>query len=373
VKLIPFSMERWQSTWEHRVRYNLSESGVHPMTAGELLALAEMDVPLGELRLGYGQSNGSDALRAKVAALHEGATDGSVLITTGGAEANFAVTWRLLELGGPVAAVLPNYMQVPGIVESLGGEVIPVGLVESDAWAPHLQQLAEALDGGARSILITQPNNPTGASLDERTVDEIVSLAREHEAWILADEVYRGAELGEWESPSFWGKYERVFVTGSLSKASGLPGLRVGWVVGPREEMEGLWARKDYTTIAPATLSDALANVALDPRVRPRVLARTREILTANLPVMEDWMASQGERFSCRPPDAGAICYVRYHADVNSTRLAEYLRTEKSTLVVPGDQFGMDHYLRIGFGPERHELEAALARVQEAFDELTAS
>ena len=154
-------------------------------------------------------------------------------------------------------------------------------------------------------------------------MDEIVAAADGVGAWILSDEVYRGAEVSGVESPSFWGRYDRLFVTGSLSKAYGLPGLRLGWIVGPDGAMEDLWARSDYTTIAPASISDALATVALSPTTRPKVLERTRSILRENLPIMEQWMADQPGRFSCRAPDAGAICYVRYHADVNSTRLAE--------------------------------------------------
>jgi aspartate/methionine/tyrosine aminotransferase len=370
MKLVPFTMERWQSTWEHRVHYNLSESGVHPMTAGELLDMADADLELEDVLLGYGQSNGSDRLRDLVAALHPGASESSVVVTTGGAEANFAVGWRRLEEEGALAALVPNYMQIPGIQESFGREVIAVPLVEEDDWSPDMDALRAALDRGARTILVTQPNNPTGASLPETVMDAMVAEADRVGAWILADEVYRGAEVAGGEAPTFWGRYDRLFVTGSLSKAYGLPGLRVGWVVGPDEAMEDLWARSDYTTIAPASLSDALAVLALTPDTRRKVLERTRAILRENLPVVESWIESQPGRFSYRAPDAGAICYVRYHADVNSTDLAEYLRTELSTLVVPGDQFGMDRYLRLGFGPERPHLEAGLERVTAAFEAL---
>ena len=368
MKYQPFVMERWQSTYEHRVRFNLSESGVHPLSVSELLSLASQQPDTLDIRLGYGQSNGSDELRNLIADLYPGATEASVLVTTGGSEANFTAFWELMEPEALVAVMLPNYMQVPGLLESFGAQIHPFHLVEEKGWQPDLNELEKGLKEGARFILITNPNNPTGAVLDDTSVSGIIALAERHGAWILADEVYRGAELDGPETPSFWGLYDRVLVTHSLSKAYGLPGLRIGWVVGPAEMMEALWGRTDYTTIAPASLSDALARVALTPATRSKILARTRRILTDNLALLSSWMDGQAGRFRYRSPDAGAICYTRYRAPINSTAFADTLLTEMDLLVVPGDHFGMDHYLRLGFGPPARELEEALERMAAAFD-----
>lgn len=369
----PFRMERYQSTWEHRVEINLSESGVHPMTVRELLELGgRADMAVQDIRLGYGQSNGSDELRARIAALYPGATEASVLVTVGGAEANFTSFWHLLEDGATAAVTVPNYGQVPGLLESFGSRVLGVPLVESEGWQPDLDALEAALTDGARFLLVTNPNNPTGAALTPASMDAIAELTERHGAWILSDEVYGGAEVEGDQTPSFWGRHERVLVTNSLSKAYGLPGLRLGWIVGPAHLVADLWGRTDYTTISPNSLSDALATLALEPEVRARILGRTRGIVRANLGLLRDWMDAQEGRFSYRPPDAGAICYTRYDAPVNSTEFAEKLRTEKSVLVVPGDHFGMDRYLRIGFGNPEDELREGLRRIREAFDEVTA-
>ena len=368
MKYHPFVMERWQSTYEHRVRFNLSESGVHPLSVPELLALAGLDPDTLDVRLGYGQSNGSDRLRNLIADLYHGATEASVLVTAGGAEANFTTFWELMEPEDLVAVMLPNYMQVPGLLESFGARIHPFHLVEEQGWQPDLNELEKGLKAGARFILITNPNNPTGAVLDDGSVSGILALVERHGAWILVDEVYRGAELEGPETPSFWGLCDRVLVTNSLSKAYGLPGLRIGWVVGPAEMMESLWGRKDYTTITPASVSDTLARVALEPATRSKILARTRKILTDNLALLSSWMDGQEGRFEYRPPDAGAICYTRYRPSINSTEFAETLRTEMDLLVVPGDHFGMDHYLRLGFGLPAPELEEALERMATAFD-----
>jgi aspartate/methionine/tyrosine aminotransferase len=370
VRYRPFLMERWQSTYEHRVRFNLSESGVHPLTVAELAELSGAD-PVAGVRLGYGQSNGSDELRARIAALYPGATEANVLVTTGAAEANFVCGWRLIEPGSAGAVMLPNYMQLPGLLESFGARALPFHLREDSGWEPDLDQLEGALRQGARFVLVTNPNNPTGRVLGEDAVARIVELVDRHGAWILADEVYQGAELEGETTPTFWGRSERVLVTNSLSKAYGLPGLRIGWVVGPADAIAELWGRTDYTTITAATLSDRLAADALEPATRARVFARTRTIVRANLEAVTAWTRERSDTLRCRPPDAGAICFLRYDLPIGSTQLAERLRVDKSVLVVPGDHFGMDGCLRVGFGVPREGLVEALGRIGETLDELS--
>lgn len=373
MRYTPFRMERWQSTYENRVRINLSESGVHPLTVGELLELSNEDLDLDDILLSYGQSNGSDRLRSLIASQYDGASDASVLVTIGGAEANFTCFWHLFEEDASAAVILPTYGQVPGLVESFGSRLTPVNLIEAEGWQPDLEALESTLANGARFVLITNPNNPTGAALSQQSMDAIAEMTERHGAWILADEVYAGAEaVGDELTPSFWGRHDRVLVTNSLSKACGLPGLRLGWIVGPDDLINELWGRTDYTTICPASVSDALACLALEPGTRARIGERTRGIVRANLGVLEEWMAAQDGRFRYRAPDAGAICYAHYDAPVNSSEFAEKLRVEKEVLVVPGDHFGMDHYLRLGFGNPKDELLEGLDRVRAGFDEVVA-
>jgi aspartate/methionine/tyrosine aminotransferase len=372
VRYTPFRMERWQSTYEHRVKYNLSESGVHPLTVGELLEIAGREDSVNDVRLGYGQSNGSDELRQRIAAMYSGASDASVLVTVGGAEANFTCFWHLFDSQKRAIAILPTYGQIPGLVESFEDRLTPVHLVEEDGWQPDLTALEDALEAGASFVLVTNPNNPTGAVLSDDSMSAIAQLTERHGAWILSDEVYVGAESSSQETRSFWGSHDRVLITNSMSKAYGLPGLRLGWIVGPTDLVHELWGRTDYTTIAPASVSDMLACIALEPDTRARIIERTRGIVRANLGILESWMAEQDGRFSYRRPDAGAICYTRYDAPMGSTEFAEKLRVEKDVLVVPGDHFGMDQYLRLGFGNPQDELVEGLDRIREAFDEVVA-
>ncbi|WP_420449289.1 aminotransferase class I/II-fold pyridoxal phosphate-dependent enzyme [Candidatus Palauibacter sp.] len=361
MRVPPFLMERWQSTFEHRVDYNISESGVHPLTLSELLELIDLDPA--DVRLEYGQSDGSDPLKAAIADLYDGASPDNIIATTGGAEANYVVLWRLVSPGDRVVALEPTYGQTPGLARGLGANVVSWQLREDLGWQPEPGSAAEVITPGTRLVIVTNPNNPTGAVLTEAAMDEIVAAAEAVGAWILSDEVYTGAEVEGPETPSFWGRYDRVIVTNSLSKAYALPGLRLGWITAPADMHEELWSRKDYTTITPATLSDIAARRVLNPAVRPRVIERTRGIIRSNLPSVRRWLDDRGDLFSYRAPDAGAICYVRYGLDINSTELAERLRAEKGVLLVPGDHFGMDRYLRIGFGNPAAELDEALDRV----------
>lgn len=366
MKLEPFAMERMQSTWENIVEFNLSESGVHPMSLNDLLAGdAEERERLLNAGLGYVQSNGTIPLREKIAALYPGATPEHVLVTTGTSESNHLNLWNLVEPGDEVIFMLPNYMQIWGIARGFGGNVRSFSLREENDWSPDLDALRQAIQPKTKLICVCNPNNPTGAILTASEMNEIVALAQRHGSWLLADEVYQGAERDRDRTPSFWGRYERVIVTNGLSKAYGIPGIRVGWTVAPPAHIAKLWSYHDYTTIGPGTLSDRIAQIALRPAVREKILARTRSILHKNYPILLEWIRNHGDMFSLVEPHAGAIAYLKYRLNINSTVLVEKLRAEKSVLIVPGDHFGMDRYLRIGYGSPADHLHTALDRIHD--------
>lgn len=362
-----FEMERFQSQWENVVELNISESGVTPLTIRELMAGAGDANGLLDLKLGYPQSNGTENLRANVAAFYPGATVENVLVTTGTAEANFVITCALVEPGAEVVLMMPNYMQVAGAARGFGGAIKPLWLREELRWAPDMDELRRLVTPQTKLIAVCNPNNPTGAVLTEKQMDEICAIAAKAGAWILADEVYRGAELSGGLTPTFWGRYERVLCTAGLSKAFGLPGLRIGWVVGPPDFVESLWGYKDYTTIGITMLSDRLATIALEPARRDRIFDRTRGILRQNYPLLRDWLARHSELLRFHPPAAGAIVYIGYKSDLGwkSMDLAESLRVKKSVLIVPASQFEMEGYLRIGFGYDQEILRKALTRVDQ--------
>jgi len=367
----PFDMERMMSKWENIIEYNLSESGVHPLAIRDLVDDPAVIDELLDTPLHYPQTNGIPELREHIASLYPGATPDNVLVTVGCIEANFITLQTLVAPGEEIVVMLPNYMQIWGAAQNLGIRVKTFHLREELGWAPDLDELNNVVSQKTKLIAVCNPNNPTGHILTEAEMGAIAATAENVGAWLLADEVYSGAErLTDTQTPSFWGLYDKVLAMNSLSKAYGLPGLRIGWVVAPTDIVDEIWARHEYVNISAPMLSNQLAAIALSPRVRPRLLQRTREYLRRGYPILDAWLESHEGTFSLVPPEAAAIAYVRYDLDVNSTELVERLLREKSVFIVPGDHFGMDRYLRISYGLPEDYLTAGLDRIHELIAEL---
>ena len=364
MKIETFKLERFQSTWENVVEFNLAESGVHPLSIEEFVGKKEM-AKVQKLGLGYSQTNGTPGLRKNIAALYPGIDLDQIQVTTGSTEANFLLMWSLIEEGDEVVFEIPNYMQMWGLLRGFGASVKTFCLRAEKNWAPDLAELGRAVTKKTKLIILTNPNNPTGAVLSRDEMEEIIRIARKASAWILADEVYQGAERVGQRTPSFWGRYDKVICVNGMSKAYGLAGLRIGWIAGPLGLIKSVWPYHDYTTISPSILSDKLATIALSPANRAKILRRTKNILNTNFPVLETWLKKHPGLFSFVPPKAGAITFVRYDLAVNSTSLAEKIIREQSVFLAPGDLFEMDRYLRIGFGAEKKSLRRALARVDK--------
>ncbi|MDG1024734.1 MAG: aminotransferase class I/II-fold pyridoxal phosphate-dependent enzyme [Gammaproteobacteria bacterium] len=372
MKFTPFDLEYTQSVWEQKVEFNLTESGVHPITLQELIGEDEgLLERLLQLEINYPHVNGIPPLRENIAALYDGAGTENVLVTVGAAEANHIIIQTLLEDGDELATLTPTYKQVWGIAANSNHLVRPFRLDPDQAWALDVEDLHRQVNAKTKIIALVNPNNPTGHILTEEEMDVIVAAADSVGAWILSDEVYRGAErTQEAEAPSFFGRYDKVLAVGSLSKAYGLPGLRVGWVVGPPDTIEDLWRRHEYTAITAGMISNHLAAHALSESVRPRLRARARDYIKAGYLVLKSWMDSQQGLFSHTPPQASAVTFIRYGLDVSATELMEKLCREASVFVGAGDSFGMDKHIRIAFGQEKEVLEEAFSRIERTLDSL---
>ncbi len=368
MKIETFELERLQSIWENRVDVNLTESGLHPYSLRELLNPEEIEEIL-DLRLGYGWTNGEPALRQAISAHYTSTTPEEILVTSGSAEANFLAMWTLLEPGDEIAVMLPNYMQIWGIARSLGVEARGFRLREELGWAPDLDELRSVVSPRTRLIVVCNPNNPTGAVLSRDAMEEILEIASSVGATVYADEVYKGVELDGQEGPSFRDLDSSAIVASGLSKALAHPGLRIGWLAGPADFIDAAWHRNDYTTITTSIISEHVAAIILRDR-REEILDRNREMLNRNLEILVDWIRQRPDQFHFVPPKAGGMCFLRYQAEINSTELATELRKEKSLLVLPGDVYGMDRYLRLGIGERSDYLKRGLELLGEGFDEL---
>ncbi len=363
----PFEMERWMSQHEQDVEYNLSESGVHPLQLRELLADHPAKIEeLLDTEINYPHCNGIPKLREHIALMYDGATADNVLVTTGAIEANYNSVRAMLSPGDQIAVMLPNYMQIWGLAKNHGLDLKTFSLDEAAGWQLDETSLNEAVTEKTKLIAVCNPNNPTGHIMTDKEMSAVVSAAERVGAWILADEVYTGAEREtDVQTPSFYGRYDKVIATGSMSKAYGLPGLRIGWAVAPVDTIDQVWARHEYTSLSATMLSNKLAALALSPEVRPRIIRRTREYIRRGYPVLEQWMENHPGMFTLTPPQAAAIAFIHYHIEENSTQLIERLRGEKSVLIVPGDHFGIDRHVRISYGLPHEYLTAGLDRIHQ--------
>jgi len=358
-----FAMERMQSTWENLVDFDMSESGIRPLTLRELTAMGfDLDAFLDE-PLGYSQSNGTIDLRERIAALYPGASADHIEVTNGTSEANYLIALSQIEKGDAVAMQVPNYMQMWGVARSLGADVKTFRLRGDRAWEPDWEEFEGAVTSGTRLLYLSNPNNPTGSVLSDAAMQRIVDRCEQTGTWLLSDEVYLGAEIDGPRTKSFWGMSDRVIVTSGLSKAYGIPGVRIGWIVGSPAVVEQCWSQHDYITIGPNKLSDRVARAAVEQGNRERCYARTGDLLRQNVPIAREWVASFDGRLTWTEPKAGAIGLMKYSSDTPSLAIADRVRLNQSTLIVPGSHVGLEGHLRIWLGGREPFLREGLRRI----------
>ena len=367
MKFEEFELERNQSLFEHEVDYNLSESGLHPLPLKSILTEDEQQELL-ETELIYGYTTGTPMLREKIADLYTGADFDNVLATSGSAEANFVAVMTLLEPGDELIYMVPNYLQIRGIARSFGITVKELPLREELGWQWDMKELESMISSKTKMIGVCHPNNPTGSIVSKENMGKIIDIASGNDCWILSDEVYRGAELNGIESPSFYGKYEKTIVNAGLSKAYRLPGLRIGWTVGPKDYIKKAWAFHDYTSISIAYHSDWVASKILDTKRRKQILDGTKQHLNQNMNTLVEWIDTCDGKLSLSPPQAGAIAFVRIKMDIPSQDLTYHIRDNFSVLLTAGKWFGLEGFLRFGYGPPNEYLLEALDRIGESLE-----
>lgn len=372
MKLPSFDLERWMTTYEVTARYDLAESGVAPPTLGELLALDRSGATLDQLLrtpLGYSEARGTVALREAIAALYDDTTAENILVTTGAIEANFLLCHVLLEPGDTAIAVFPAYQQLYTLPAATGATVKHWVLREEDGYRFDLDALLPLLDERTRLIAINTPHNPTGAMMTPDELRRLHALCEERGIWLLSDEAYRWLVFSDEEpAPPARSLGGRAISVGTLSKPLGLPGLRVGWLAAPEVIVQRCWALRDYVTLSPAKISDALAILALAHR--EQLLDRTRAIATANYATLQDFMAEHAAFLSWTPPRGGLLALPRYAFDLPSYPFANRLAEEYGVMLAPGAAFGQEYHFRIGFGPPPALFKAGLAVVSTYLHEL---
>ncbi len=370
----PFRVEQFLSEMEHGVGHNFSESGVHPVTLAELLEMTELaPETLLDTSLDYPQVNGFTLLRERIAALYPGASADNVMVTVGATEANTLVANTLLQPGDSMVTICPTYEQLTGNARNRGAAVRVLAMDPLDRWAIDRQAVADAVDDTTKIVHVVNPNNPTGKVIDAREREAIVAAAARVGAWIVADEVYAGTERDtDQTTKSFWGDYDRVLVLNSMSKAYGMPGLRLGWLVGPQTEVIAAWRRHEYAAVSASTLSMKLAEAALGAPGRDRLVARARGLIRTGFETLVDALAVHPGVFSVVPPQASAMSFIRFDLPVASDTLAGRLYTEKNVLVIPGSKFSVENHFRFSSALPDAYLREGLRRLNELAAEILA-
>jgi aspartate/methionine/tyrosine aminotransferase len=335
-----FRLETYFSRWEFAARYNLTASDAQTLAMAELLELADEDGRnrWESLHLGYTETFGLPALREAIAGTYENVAAEDVLCFAGAEEAIYLAMQVLLGPGDHAVVVVPNYQAAETVPLSIC-EVTGVALRPEDGWALDLAAIERALRPTTRVVSVNFPHNPTGAVPDEGTWRQLVRLCDDRGIRLFSDEVYRGLELTPRRPlPQAADLSPAALSVNVLSKAYGLPALRIGWIAcRDRALLSRLEHAKHYTTICNSAPSEVLALIAL--RARDRILSRNRQIVADNLPLFDAFFARFTGLFQWEPPQGGCVCFPRYlGADGVETMCADLVEQE-GVLLLPASVY----------------------------------
>ncbi|HVT51975.1 MAG TPA: aminotransferase [Dongiaceae bacterium] len=365
MEIKPFGVEMWMNEFETKCELNLAETCVDSITLGQLVEMSgKHNSLLDELmpmRLGYGDIEGSSRLKTAIAGLYAKQKPENVLVCHGTIGANALVHQALVSRGDHVIAVVPTYQQHYSIPESIGATVTPLKLRPEDDFLPDLAALRSMLQPNTKLIAINNPNNPTGALMDAAMLGEIAAIARSVGAWVLCDEVYRGTDqAGTGFTASMADLYEKGISTAGMSKTYSLAGLRLGWIVAPKEVLDAAMIHRDYNTISVGRLDDYFATLALENR--DKILARAHRITRENLAILADWVARE-PKIGWVKPDSGTTALLKYDLPIPSRDFCLKLLEQEGVMFTPGSAMDMEGWLRIGYACPTEVLKQGLERV----------
>jgi len=376
VKIEPFLLERWMTRHETHVRYDIAESGILPLSTDDLLAFeppADRDATraaLLSLPLGYSEARGTDRLRSMIAATYTRGDADHILVTTGAIEANFLLFNQLLDKGDHVIAPYPAYQQLYTVPKAIGCDVSLWHVGPDTGYRYDVTALERLVTPRTRVIVVNTPHNPTGAMLSPADAARVYAIAESVGATIIGDEAYRWLDVpdGDPFAPPMFDVGPRGVSVGTLSKPLGLPGLRIGWIAGPPDLVRGCWGLRDYISLSPGKLNDALACLGL--KHREAIVARNRRIIEANLAMAVQWIADRAAFLSWTPPRGGLLALLKYDLPLPSLELADRLATEWSVMLAPGSAFGYEQHLRLGVGQRPDVFAKGLEETGKCFEEI---
>ncbi len=361
MEIAPFATEQFYALYEFTTPHLLSVSDCETTTITELLQLAGISQEeMGEVTLGYTESQGHPAYRAAVAKMYQRASADQIIILTSPVEGIYLTMRALLEPEDEVIVLTPAYDALINVAEHISRRVHRWQLIPTETgWELDFENLERLMSSKTRLLVVNFPHNPTGFLPDEDQFEHLIEVAGRNGTWLFCDEMYRGLE----HAPRFTllsavDRYERSVVLAGLSKTHGLPGLRAGWLAirdGYLREKIINW--KHYTTICPAAPTEFLAMAAIS--AAEQLVNRSRSIIQKNLEVAGKFFSRWTDFFTWRPPQAGSVALVGINVP-SATKYCHELARTAGVLLLPAAFMGYDdHHVRFGFG--RVSFPTALA------------
>jgi aspartate/methionine/tyrosine aminotransferase len=364
VQVEPFEIERFYERWEFRAELMLSSSDCESRPVSELLALEpDAHERLLGLHLGYTEVPGSEELREAIAAMHDRCEPQDVLALAAAEEGIFTAYHALLGPGDHVVVEAPCYGSAIALARSTGAEVSLWRRRHEDRWAYDLDELERLLRSDTALVYVNSPHNPTGSQMSRAELERLIEMLRERGTALLSDEVYRGLEHDpDARLPAACDLYERAISLNTVSKAYGLPGLRIGWLVSRDARMlERIRELKLYTTICSSAPSELLVALAL--RHAEQLMQDSRALVLENLPLLEQFLGRHQQLFEWVRPTAGPIGFPRILDDRDVRAWCEATAAEAGVLLLPGDVYEQPRHVRLGYG--RRSLPAAIERLEQ--------
>ncbi|MEV5237840.1 capreomycidine synthase [Streptomyces cinnamoneus] len=358
-------LEDWLRERYFRAETDISSSGVHNYTLGDLRALDAglRDGELDALMFRDGPSLGAERLRAAVAARVRPGPGQVVMTTHGSSEALFLALNALVRPGDEVVVADPAYHSLSALAASVGAVLRPWPLRPENDFVPDLADLRAVLSSRTRLVVVNFPHNPTGACVDPAGRAELLELVGASGATLLWDGALTDLVYDHPPLPDPSRDIGRCLSFGTLSKAYGLPGLRVGWCVLPAELAPELVRVRDYLTLSLSPLTELLAAVAVehaDTLIAPRLAEarRGRDLLL-------EWARATDGAVECPVPRGGVTAFPRFRDVPDTTQLCERLLARHGVLVVPGGCFGHPDRMRIGFSCPEGDLVRGLEAISK--------
>ncbi len=358
-----FKVEAWLDRYEPEARFHLGETSMAPLFLRELREITELNwEDLEKIVLDYGEIQGTLELRKEVAKLYPNTSPEEILITNGSIEANFIAIAALAEEHQSFLAEHPGYNQLYELPQAFGRAVHLYRLRREEGFRIDPERLVKEGES-VEAIILNHPHNPTGSPLGEDEMRYIIEETSKRGKRILVDQVYLGLSIDEPITPPARKLSEDVIITGGLSKAFGLPGLRIGWIAGPKSFIERCWKIRDYLAISVSPITQALAYHAL--RCKEKILKRNRDILRKNFSILSEWMLKNEDILDWVPPKEGCVAFPWFKDGRDSESFCRAILREKGVLLVPGSCFELSEHFRIGFGFKTDILIDGLKAMEE--------